>query len=80
MAKTLTLHRIGFQQVRQDARMGKLLLPIALFLVFLLGMGLMLVTIAFAVNFSARVFRVGILMHGKRSSLRELVHWYRMAG
>jgi len=46
----------------------------------LLGMGLMLATIAFAVTFSARVFRVGILMHGKRPNLRELVHWYRMAG
>jgi ABC-2 type transport system permease protein len=46
----------------------------------LLGIGLMLATIAFAVTFSARVFRVGILMHGKRPSLRELIHWYRMAG
>jgi ABC-2 type transport system permease protein len=46
----------------------------------LLGIGLMLATIYFAVTFSARVFRVGILMHGKRPSLRELVHWYRMAG
>jgi len=46
----------------------------------LLGIGLMLVTIFFAVSFSARVFRVGILMHGKRPSLRELVHWYRLAG
>jgi hypothetical protein len=26
------------------------------------------------------VFRVGILMHGKRPSLREMIHWYRMAG
>lgn len=46
----------------------------------LLGIGLMLVTIFVAVTFAARVFRVGILMHGKRPSLRELVHWYRMAG
>jgi ABC-2 type transport system permease protein len=46
----------------------------------LLGIGLMLATIAVAVNFSARVFRVGILMHGKRPNLRELIHWYRMAG
>lgn len=44
-----------------------------------LGIVLMLVTIFFAVSFAARVFRVGILMHGKRPSLRELVHWYRMA-
>ncbi len=46
----------------------------------LLGIGLMLLTIVLGVTFSARVFRVGILMHGKRPSLRELVHWYRMAG
>jgi ABC-2 type transport system permease protein len=46
----------------------------------LLGIGLMLVSIYFAITFAARVFRVGILMHGKRPSLRELVHWYRMAG
>jgi ABC-2 type transport system permease protein len=44
-----------------------------------LGIGLMLVTISVAVTFAARVFRVGILMYGKRPSLRELVHWYRMA-
>jgi ABC-2 type transport system permease protein len=46
----------------------------------LLGIGLMLATIWLAVTFSARVFRVGILMHGKRPSLREMIHWYRMAG
>ena len=40
MAKTLALHRIGFQQVRQDARMRKLVLPTALFLAFLFGMAL----------------------------------------
>ncbi|HEX6791106.1 MAG TPA: ABC transporter permease [Candidatus Krumholzibacteria bacterium] len=44
-----------------------------------LGIALMLITIYFAVTFAARVFRVGILMHGKRPSLREMVHWYRMA-
>lgn len=46
----------------------------------LLAIALMLLSIYFSVSFSARVFRVGILMHGKRPSLRELVHWYRMAG
>jgi hypothetical protein len=40
----------------------------------------MLATTAVMINFSARIFRVGILMHGKRPNLRELVHWYRMAG
>jgi ABC-2 type transport system permease protein len=46
----------------------------------LLGIGLMLVSIYLAITFAARIFRVGILMHGKRPTLRELVHWYRMAG
>ncbi len=45
-----------------------------------LGIGLMLLSIYFAITFAARVFRVGILMHGKRPTLRELIHWYRMAG
>jgi ABC-2 type transport system permease protein len=45
-----------------------------------LGVTLMLVAIYFAVTFAARVFRVGILMHGKRPTIREMVHWYRMAG
>jgi len=45
-----------------------------------LGIGLMLLSIYFAVTFAARVFRVGILMHGKRPTIRELAHWYRMAG
>ena len=41
MAKTLTLHRTGIQQVWQEARMRKLILPLVLFLVFLVGMALM---------------------------------------
>jgi ABC-2 type transport system permease protein len=45
-----------------------------------LGVGLMVASIYFSVSFAARVFRVGILMHGKRPNLRELIHWYRMAG
>jgi len=44
-----------------------------------LGLALMVVSIYFAVTFAARVFRVGILMHGKRPSLREIIHWYRIA-
>lgn len=41
---------------------------------------ILLVSIYWAVAFSARVFRVGILMYGKRPSLRELVRWYKVAG
>lgn len=44
-----------------------------------LSVVLLLATIYFAVTFAARVFRVGILIYGKRPSLRELVHWYRLA-
>jgi ABC-2 type transport system permease protein len=37
----------------------------------------LLVTIALALWCAARIFRVGILMYGKRSTLRELVRWIR---
>jgi ABC-2 type transport system permease protein len=45
-----------------------------------LSMGLMLVSIYFMVSFAARVFRVGLLMYGKRPSLPEVFRWYRSAG
>ncbi len=45
-----------------------------------LSIVLLLVSIYGAVAFSARVFRVGILMYGKRPSLRELIRWYKYAG
>jgi ABC-2 type transport system permease protein len=45
-----------------------------------LSMVLMLVSIYFMVAFSARVFRVGLLMYGKRPSLPEVFRWYRSAG
>ena len=45
-----------------------------------LSIALLAVSIYWAISFSARVFRVGILMYGKRPSLREIVRWYRQAG
>jgi ABC-2 type transport system permease protein len=37
----------------------------------------LLATIALALWCAARIFRVGILMYGKRSTLRELLRWVR---
>jgi len=45
-----------------------------------LSVALMLLSTYLTVSFSARIFRVGILMYGKRPSLRELIRWYRLAG
>jgi len=45
-----------------------------------LSIALLLVSIYASIAFSARVFRVGILMYGKRPSIRELIRWYRYAG
>ncbi len=45
-----------------------------------LSLVLMLVSIYLLVVFSARVFRVGILMYGKRPSLPEVFKWFRSAG
>jgi ABC-2 type transport system permease protein len=44
-----------------------------------LSIVLMLAAIYFATNFAARVFRVGILMYGKRANLREMIRWYKYA-
>jgi ABC-2 type transport system permease protein len=45
----------------------------------LLSMVIMLVSIAATITFAARVFRVGILMYGKRPSLREIFKWFKYA-
>lgn len=45
-----------------------------------LSIALLLASIYASIAFSARVFRVGILMYGKRPSIRELIRWYRYAG
>ena len=46
----------------------------------LLSMALILVSVYLSISFAARVFRVGILMYGKRPSLREMIRWYKLAG
>lgn len=38
------------------------------------------VTVAASIWFAARIYRVGLLMYGKRPTLRELVRWLRYAG
>ena len=45
-----------------------------------LSIVLMVASIYLSVTFSARVFRLGILMYGKRPSLQEVFQWYRSAG
>jgi ABC-2 type transport system permease protein len=43
----------------------------------LLSIGLMVASILIAVMLAARIYRVGILMYGKRPSLSELGRWLR---
>ena len=42
-----------------------------------LCLALMLVTIYGVLSLSSRIYRVGILMYGKRATLPELVRWLR---
>jgi len=42
-----------------------------------IGMLLMIVTLFVAVWLTARVFRIGILMYGKRPTLPEILRWMR---
>jgi ABC-2 type transport system permease protein len=41
------------------------------------SIGLLMVTIGLAVHLAARIFRVGMLMYGKRASLSEVWRWMR---
>ncbi|PYV25888.1 MAG: ABC transporter permease, partial [Acidobacteria bacterium] len=42
-----------------------------------LSLGLSLVTTVGVVYFSAKIYRVGVLMYGKRPSVVELFRWLR---
>jgi ABC-2 type transport system permease protein len=42
-----------------------------------LALGLSILTTFYVIRFSAKIYRVGILMYGKRPSLRELRRWLR---
>ncbi len=46
----------------------------------LLSVVIMATSIFMSVSFAARVFRIGVLMYGKKPSIREIARWYRMAG
>ena len=40
---------------------------------------ILLATVWIALAISARIYRVGILMYGKRPTLREVIKWLRYA-
>jgi ABC-2 type transport system permease protein len=42
-----------------------------------LSLGILLVSIIVVSRFAAKIYRVGILMYGKRPSMRELLRWLR---
>lgn len=41
-----------------------------------LSMGLMVVTFIFCTYIAARIYRVGILMYGKKASFKEMAKWF----
>jgi ABC-2 type transport system permease protein len=43
----------------------------------LLSLGVLVLSTAAALMLAARIYRIGILMYGKRPSLRELARWLR---
>jgi ABC-2 type transport system permease protein len=42
-----------------------------------LSLGILVVAMLVVSRFAAKIYRVGILMYGKRPTLRELVRWLR---
>jgi len=42
-----------------------------------LSLGILLVSMAVVSRFAAKIYRVGILMYGKRPSFGELIRWLR---
>lgn len=44
----------------------------------LLSVVLLYVTIIFMVRFAARIYRIGILMYGKKATIRDLFKWYNL--
>lgn len=44
-----------------------------------LSAAILLATVWLALTISARIYRVGILMYGKRPTLREIIRWLRYA-
>jgi len=40
------------------------------------SMSLMIITFIFTIYVAARIYRVGILMYGKKASYKELVKWF----
>ncbi|GBU07816.1 ABC transporter permease [Bacteroidales bacterium] len=43
----------------------------------MLSLGLLFLTVVFLVKLSAKIYRVGILMHGKNPGLKELLKWIK---
>lgn len=42
----------------------------------LLSLGILYLTIFFVVKFAAKIYRVGILMYGKKPSIKEMIKWF----
>jgi ABC-2 type transport system permease protein len=55
-------------------RMGSQVPP---FWQFAVSIGLMILSIWAVLWFSARLYRIGILMYGKRATLPEIMRWIR---